>query len=118
MTFKVSGKLIEVFDTQRITDTFKKREFVIDSLEEYNGKSYPNTIKFQLNQDKCDLIDEIAVGENITVNFNIKGNKWEKNGNVNYFTNLIAFRIDRESGQIDPAPHDEPIAEDDSDLPF
>jgi hypothetical protein len=123
MAFKLSGKLTEVFDIQKISESFKKREFVIDSPDEYNGKTYPNMIKFQLNQDKCDIIDEIGVGEDITVNFNIKGNKWEKNGNVSYFTNLVAFKIERESltasqENIQSAPPDFPMTEDDNELPF
>ena len=123
MAFKLSGKLTEVFDIQKVTESFKKREFVIDCPDEYNGKTYPNMVKFQLNQDKCDIIDEIGVGENITVNFNIKGNKWEKNGNVSYFTNLIAFKIEREDSSssqesTQSAPPDFPMTEDDNELPF
>ena len=33
MAFELTGKLIEKFDTQEITEKFKKREFVIEFQE-------------------------------------------------------------------------------------
>ena len=51
--FTINGKLIVKNDAEQITDTFKKREFVISD----EGSQYPQEIMFQLVQDKCDLID-------------------------------------------------------------
>jgi len=56
---------------------------------------FTDHIKFQLTQDRCNLIDNIEVNAEIKVNFNIRGNKWEKEGKVNYFTNLDAWRIEK-----------------------
>ncbi|RYE16189.1 MAG: DUF3127 domain-containing protein, partial [Sphingobacteriales bacterium] len=38
--------------------------------------------------------DKFGEGDAIKVNFNIKGNKWERDGKVNYITNLDAWRIE------------------------
>lgn len=97
MSYELQGKLIEKFDTRQITDKFKKREFIVEKREESNGKEFIDTIKFQLIQDRCDLIDSYSIGEEIKVYFDIKGNKWEKEGKVNYFTNLNVWRIERVS---------------------
>ncbi|MCK5168514.1 MAG: DUF3127 domain-containing protein, partial [Bacteroidales bacterium] len=56
-------------------------------------------IKFQLTQDKCNLVDNIEVNDEIKVNFNIRGKKWERDGKVNYFTNLDAWRIEKIQNQ-------------------
>lgn len=125
MSFEISGKLIEKFDTVVISDRFKKREFVIEIKESTpNGFEYVETIKFQLTQDKCDSLDSFNVADDITIQFNIKGKRWEKDGKVNYFNNLDAWRIEKQSNaQSTPPPAtsaDIPPAELDEtdDLPF
>lgn len=90
MAFEVKGKLEVIYDTQQVTDRFKKREFV---LEVQNGM-YPEYVKFQLTQDRCGLLDPFSTGDEITVNFNLKGRPYTKDGRTTYFTNLEAWRID------------------------
>ena len=51
----------------------------------------------QLVQNKCDIIDRFKEGEQVRVSFNIKGNKWERDGKVNYITNLDAWRVEAAS---------------------
>lgn len=102
MSYEITGKLIMVNDTQQVNDRFKKREFVLETSEEVNGNVYTNYAKLQLVQNKCEIIDNFNVGDTVKVNFNIKGNKWERDGNVNYITNLDAWRI--ENAQQGTAP--------------
>lgn len=132
MNFELQGTLIVKNDTQVISDRFKKREFVIEKKETSpNGFEFVDTIKFQLVQDKVDLIENFQLGQNINVHFNIKGNKWEKGGQVNYFVNLDAWKIEEAnaaqtqaapetSGSMPPPPPPSDIPEDDGteDLPF
>ena len=94
MSFEITGKLIAINDTQQVSERFKKREFVLETSEEINGNVYTNYAKMQLVQNKCDIIDNFNEGDTIKVNFNIKGNKWERDGKVNYITNLDAWRIE------------------------
>ena len=68
----IEGKLIEKFETVQVTDTFKKREFVIEHAE---NPSYPEFIKLELIQDKCT----------------------NKEGKVNYFNSLQAWKIESEN---------------------
>lgn len=94
MSLEVTGKLIVKFDTQQVSEKFKKREFVIELAEEINGNIYTNYAKMQLVQNKCDIIDRFNVGDQVKISFNIKGNKWERDGKVNYITNLDAWRVE------------------------
>lgn len=94
MSLEVTGKLLVKFDTQQVSEKFKKREFVIELAEEINGNTYTNFAKMQLVQNKCEILDRFREGEQIKVSFNIKGNKWERDGKVNYITNLDAWRIE------------------------
>jgi hypothetical protein len=94
MGFDVTGKLVAKYDTVQRTETFRTREFVIETSEDINGRIITNYIKFQSVQDRTSLIDRYAMGDLIKVHFNIKGSRWEKNGQVNYITNLDAWRIE------------------------
>jgi hypothetical protein len=123
MTFDLEGKLTEKYDTKEISDRFRKREFVLEAQENNPTFDRVNYVKFQLTQDKCELLDQYNVGDNLKVSFNIRGNRWEKNGNVSYFTNLEAWRMEKSGGSSEPAQPAAPPAdiadESDSDeLPF
>ncbi len=98
MGFDVTGKLVAKFDTVQRTETFKTREFVIETNEDIKGRIITNYIKFQSVQDRTTIIDRFNIGDQVKVHFNIKGSRWEKNGQVNYITNLDAWRV--ESGNL------------------
>ncbi len=94
MSYELSGKLIEKFDTVNISDSFKKREFVVETSKDYNGRVFSDQIKMQLVQDKCNLLDNLNVNDEVKVAFNIRGKRYEKDGKVNYFNNLDAWKIE------------------------
>jgi hypothetical protein len=94
MSFEVTGKLHAKYDTHQVNERFRKREFVLELSEEINGNVYTNYAKMQLVQNKCDLLDRYNEGDMLRVNFNIKGNRWERDGKVNFITNLDAWRIE------------------------
>jgi len=97
MSLEVTGKLFRVFETQAISASFEKREFVVVIDED---TKYPQHIKFELAQDKCAIIDNFHEGRNITVSFNLRGREWQGK----YFTNLQAWRIQDASTVTAPPP--------------
>lgn len=106
MNFELTGVLIAKYDTQVVSDSFKKREFVIEVKEE--NSTYSQFLKFQSTQTKTDLIEPYKIGDAIKVGFNIRGNKWEKNGITSYFTNLDAWRITAAGNNDDRVYNDIP----------
>ncbi len=87
----IKGKLVEIFDTTRVSDKFQKREFAVEYVE---NPSYPEYIKFELIQDKCALLDQFHVGQEVQIHFNLKGRKWtDPQGSVKYFNSLQAWKI-------------------------
>lgn len=126
MSFEISGKLIEKYNTIQVNERFKKREFVIERTESNGGMEFTDHIKFQLTQDRCNLIESVNLNEEVKVSFNIRGNKWERDGKVNYFTNLDAWRIEKQQeiasgneGAPPPSLDDLPPESDEpDDLPF
>lgn len=126
-TFQTKGKLHVKYDTQQVTEKFKKREFILEIQE----SQYPEYIKFQLTQDKCNLLDKYQQGDVLQVHFNLKGKPFQsKTGETVYYTNLDVWRIDSASEtQKQPTapnadapfptiPADIPIHSDTDDLPF
>ena len=87
----ITGKLIEINPSQQVSDTFKKRSFVVEYAE---NPQYQEYISFELIQDKCDILDGFSQGEEVIVHFNLRGRKWTNpEGVVKYFTTLQAWRI-------------------------
>ena len=104
MSLEIIGKLLVKYDPVQVNDKFKKREFVIELAEEINGNIYTNFAKMQLVQTKCEIIDRFKEGDMVKVSFNIKGNRWERDGKVNYITNLDAWRVESPNAPTGSAP--------------
>jgi hypothetical protein len=99
MALDLTGTLIESFPTQQIKETFKKREFVIETTKDIGTGIISDFIKFQLTQQKCDLLDVYKVGDQVKVHFNLRGSKWTKpDGTISYITNLEAWRLEKADG--------------------
>jgi hypothetical protein len=129
--FKFTGTIKVIQDTQRISDKFQKREFVVTDTT----SMYPQDILFQATQDKCTLLDSFQANDNVEVSFNLRGREWTSpQGEVKFFNTIEAWRIEKQ-GQSQPMgmPSIGPSAmdmgsdslpgvgastEDDDDLPF
>ena len=125
MAFEIEGTLYKKFDTQQITDTFRKREFVL----EIQDGAYPQLIKFQMTQNNCDKLDGFEENGQVKVTFSLKGREYTKEGRTSYFTNLDAWRIEKVGAAMNQAPANDPFpsaadepaamdAPDTDDLPF
>ena len=122
MSFEVEGVLHKKFDTEKKSEKFQARDFVI----EVPGQ-YPQMVKFQLTQDRCEIVERHNEGDTIKVFFDLRGREWEGR----FFTNLNAWKIEAASGQTAaaatesstpandfPKMSDEPSTKVDDDLPF
>lgn len=87
----IKGKLTAVFEEVQVTDSFKKREFVIEYAE---NPQYPELIKLEMIQDKCSNLDKFEIGQEVAVAFNLKGRKWiDPEGVDKYFNTLQAWKV-------------------------
>lgn len=88
---QLTGKLIVKKDEQKVTDSFSKREFVIQTDEQY-----PAEIQLELHKDRVDLIDAIQLGETIRCSINVRGKKYTNpEGKDQYFNTLVCWRIEK-----------------------
>jgi len=93
MYYFFEGAISSISDIQTFGSNFKKREFVVTT----EGK-YPESIKFEFQQDSVEELDKYMVGELVTVAFILKGNFY----NNKHFVNLKAIAIGPiEDGRIE-----------------
>ena len=100
---EITGKIIEIFETQQVTDKFQKREFVVEYAE---NPQYPEVIKMEMIQDKCEHLDGYTIGDMVTVSVNLKGRAWtDAGGKKLYFNTIQAWRMQK-TGQSSQNPAD------------
>ena len=93
---EVTGTLKTKSETVKVSERFQKREFVLTTE---GSTTYPQHISFQLSQDKCPLLDSFEDGEELRVQFNLKGREWNApQGIIKYFNTLEAWRIEKVQG--------------------
>ena len=125
---EVVGKVKVVNAVQQVSASFKKRELVVTTDEQY-----PQMIMIEFTQDKCDLLNNYNIGEAVKVSINLRGREWvNPQGEAKYFNSIQGWRIERmesgmpaSAGQMPPMPAAqafEPASdfkeEDHDDLPF
>ena len=90
---ETTGQLKKVFETQSVSEKFKKREFVL-TLDATTP--YPQYVAFQVTQDKCAVLDQFKVGDELKVQLNLRGREWTNpQGETKYFNTLEVWRIEK-----------------------
>jgi hypothetical protein len=119
----IKAKVHELGPIQNVTETFKKRDLILQYAE---NPSYPEYIKFEALQDKVSLFDGLRPGDEVEVFFNLRGRPWtDRNGKTSYFNTLVVWKMnklgeDQQQSYVTPEyapPADFTTAQDD-DLPF
>lgn len=88
---QVHGIIDSIAKEKQVSEKFRNREFVL--ITEHKTQ-YPQTVLFELQQDRVDLIDPYKIGQEVSVDFNIKGRQWTNpQGEVKTFIQLVAWKI-------------------------
>ena len=86
---EIKGKVAFIGEKQTISDKFSKREFVLETAEQY-----PQQILIQATNERCGLLDKLTLGQEVTASINLRGSKWtDKDGNDKYFNTIEAWKI-------------------------
>src|SRR6478735_2747216 len=88
---EVIGKIKMVGATQDVSASFKKRELVVTTEEQY-----PQHIMIEFTQAKVDDLNSYQVGEQVKVSINLRGREWvNPQGETKYFNSIQGWRIER-----------------------
>lgn len=128
---EVVGKVKFIGAEQEVSASFRKRELVVATEEQY-----PQFISINFVQDKTELLDRFTVGDEVKVSINLRGREWvNPQGETKYFNDIQGWRIDAlnsQSGTSAPTAgakqeeaysgkreYSEPLGEEpENDLPF
>lgn len=95
MGMEAKGRVHAIFEKKEVSARFTKREFV---LELADNPKYPQTVLFQMTGDKVSQLDDIQVGDEVRIEFSLRGREWRSNsGEIKYFNSLDVWRIERTS---------------------
>jgi len=74
------------------SNTYRSIEFVIT---DNTNAQYPQHIPMQVSQGKCELLNDIKVGDNVAVSVNINGREYQDKNTLEnkYFLSLSAWKI-------------------------
>jgi hypothetical protein len=87
---EVQGKVKVVNPEQQVSASFRKRELVVITEEQY-----PQFISISFMQDKCDLLNNLVAGQKVKVSINLKGREWvSPQGETKYFNEIEGWRIE------------------------
>jgi len=118
MSLDLKGQLIKkmpLVSGEGRNGKWEKQEFVIETEDQY-----PKKVCISLWGDKIKSLDEVSEGDKITVSVNIESREY----NERWFTDVRAWRIQKEEGNAPSMPPDnlaidmsDPMDEE-GDLPF
>lgn len=92
MGMEATGKLHTIFETKQVSERFTKREFVIELAD---NPKYPQVVLFQLTGDRCAQLDDLRVGDEVRIEFSLRGREWRSpKGEVKYFNSLDVWKVE------------------------
>jgi hypothetical protein len=90
--YNMKGKLVEVLDVEKVTDSFSKKVFVINNCALIN----PQNFRIETSNNHMKLVDGFQKGDMINVFFNMNSKDWvDRSGKVRSFITLHAWKIER-----------------------
>ncbi len=102
---EVSGRIKLINPEQQVSATFRKRELVVTTEEQY-----PQHILVNFIQDKCDILNNFNIGEPVKVAINIRGREWvSPQGETKYFNDIQGWKVDRLAAEAPVAQQAPPM---------
>ncbi|HEY1548221.1 MAG TPA: DUF3127 domain-containing protein [Kofleriaceae bacterium] len=97
MGIEVSGKLHTINETKQVSERFSKREFVVELAD---NPKYPQLVLFQLTGDRCSQLDEFKQGDEVRIEFSLRGREWRSpQGELKYFNSLDVWKLEAARGR-------------------
>ena len=95
---ELTGKIKVIGETETFgASGFRKRNLVVTTNEQY-----PQDIQCEFVQDKVDVLNKYAVGQEVKVGINLRGREWiNPEGVAKYFNSIQGWRIDKADAPTD-----------------
>ena len=104
----MTGTLYAIFDAEQKTERFRKRDFVLEVAD----SRFPQKVLFQLTNDRCEALDAFSKGDQVQVEFSLRGREWTSpRGEVKYFNSLDVWQIQASAAEGAAREEEPPIPE-------
>lgn len=96
----IIGKVLLIGQTVDIPtksgNQFRKRELVLDAstYDQFTGQKRENYPSLSFLQNRTEELNRFHEGDMVIVSFFISGRRWEKDGEVKYFNDIVGYRIE------------------------
>ena len=96
MSTVVEGKVILVGNLETFPSGFQKQNLVVETEDQY-----PQPISIEFFKDKTSLLDNIKLGDKVSVSYKLQGRKWESpTGDVKFFNTINGWRIEKKEQTV------------------
>ena len=108
---EIQGTIIERTEVQHKTQTFSLQEFFLDcsTYNQQTGERWENVLKFQVTNDKMNLLAQFQNGQRVKVRFNIQGSFFEHKGQHKHAQRLTVFGIEAIQIQAPQTQYQQPM---------
>ena len=84
----IAGTVEHVAD-QVVNGTFMKRELVVNVAGQY-----PQSILIEFQQGNCALLENLQFGQQVEVEFDLRGRKWTNSEGVDkWFNTVLGYKV-------------------------
>lgn len=87
MSLQVTGKVKQVFPEET------RGNFTFRMIWIVTNDQYPQTIEIHFAQQKTALLDGINTDDEVTIDFNLRGREWSKDGKTSVFNTVQGWKI-------------------------
>lgn len=82
------------------SDKFKVRTLVV---KDDSNPQYPNFVEFQFSNKNCEKLNGINIGDEVTVDYNLRGREWTSpTGEIKYFNTLDGWKVTVDGKEAQP----------------
>ena len=92
-TYEMTGTVKTIFEPMTFASGFTKREFLLTMEDDY-----PQDVKFSCVKERAAQLDNVTLGERVSVAFRVRCREWQGK----YFVDLEAFRIALQNLMLHP----------------
>jgi hypothetical protein len=88
----MKGTIKRIEPIVEVSDKFKKRELHLSVMD----GQYEQIINIEFHQDNCAKLDNFGAGQEVEVDFNIRGREWQKDDKspIRVFNTLAGWKIE------------------------
>lgn len=97
MGMEVTGRVHAIFDAKQVSERFTKQDFVLELID---NPKYPQVVQFQITGDRISQLYGVQVGDQVRVEFNLRGREWRSpQGETKYFNTLDVWKVEPKSAR-------------------